>query len=91
MDTVKDIQPVSALKKRPADLIARATERRSPIVITQNGRPTAVLQDVESYEQTQKALQLLRLAVDGDQAHSRGKKIPNAKALAGLRKRLPSP
>ena len=88
MDTAKDIRPVSALKKQPADLIAQARERKSPIVITQNGQPTAVLQDVESYEQTKKALELLRLVVDGDQAHLRGKKLTNDEALARLRKCL---
>ena len=88
MDSTKDILPVSALKKQPADLIAQARERKSPIVITQNGQPTAVLQDVESYEATRKALQLLRLAVDGERAHARGKKATNEKAIARLRKRL---
>jgi prevent-host-death family protein len=88
MDSTKDILPVSALKKQPADLIAQARERKSPIVITQNGQPTAVLQDVESYEATRKALQLLRLAVDGERAHARGKKVSNEKAIARLRKRL---
>jgi prevent-host-death family protein len=88
MDSSKDIHPVSALKKQPAELIAQARERRSPIVITQNGQPTAVLVDVESYEQTRKALHLLRLAVDGDRAHARGEKVSNDRAIARLRGRL---
>ncbi len=50
MDLTNDVEPVTSLKRSAAELIARATDRHSPIVITQNGRPTAVLQDVHSYE-----------------------------------------
>ena len=73
MDLSNDVEPVTALKRSPADLIARATDRHSPIVITQNGKPTAVLQDVHSYERQQQALHLLKLFAQGEQDHRAGR------------------
>ena len=66
MDSSKDIEPVTTLKRDAAALIERARERSSPIVITQNGRPTAVLQDVESFERQRRALLLLKLLVHAE-------------------------
>lgn len=66
MDLTEDVEPVTALTRGGADLISRATERHSPMVIAQNGRPTAVLQDVASYERQRRALHLLRLLAQGD-------------------------
>jgi prevent-host-death family protein len=66
MDLTQDVEPVTSLKRRASELIARATERHSPIVITQNGRPTAVLQDVASYERQQRALHVLKLVAQGE-------------------------
>jgi prevent-host-death family protein len=73
MDLTEDVEPITALKRRTAELISRATERHSPIVITQNGRPTAVLQDVASYERQRRALHLLKLVAQGDRDHDAGR------------------
>lgn len=73
MDLSNDIEPVTALKRSAADLIARATDRHSPIVITQNGKPTAVLQDVHSYQRQQRVLHLLKLIAQGEQDHRAGR------------------
>ena len=42
------------------------TELREPLVITQNGEATAVMQDVASYEQTQETLALLKILALGN-------------------------
>jgi prevent-host-death family protein len=78
MDLTHDVEPVTSLKRSAAELIARATDRHSPIVITQNGRPTAVLQDVHSYERQQRALHLLKLLAQGDQDHRAGRTLEAA-------------
>lgn len=62
-----DIHPITALKRDAAALISRARERRSPVVITQNGRATAVLQDSQSFEEDRRAFALLKLAIQGEQ------------------------
>jgi prevent-host-death family protein len=73
MDLEHDIEPVTALKRSAAELIARASERHSPVVITQNGKPTAVLQDVQSYQRQQRALHLLKLLAQGADDHEAGR------------------
>jgi prevent-host-death family protein len=78
MDLTNDVEPVTVLKRSAAELIARATHRHSPIVITQNGRPTAVLQDVHTYERQQRALHLLKLLAKGEQDHRAGRTLDTA-------------
>jgi prevent-host-death family protein len=88
MDLTEDIEPVTALKRGASDLINRAAERHSPIVITQNGRPTAVLQDVASYERQRRALHLLKLLAQGDRDHDTGRVHDTAAVDAAVRDRL---
>jgi prevent-host-death family protein len=78
------IAPITDLKRDAATLIERATEQQAPIVITQNGRATAVLQDVQSFEEERRAFALLKLALQGDEEIARG----NHLTLAEHRKRM---
>lgn len=73
-----NIAPITELKREAASLIDRATEQRSPIVITQNGRATAVLQDVESFEQDRWAFALLKLALQGEADVAAGRTVSRA-------------
>ena len=73
-----NIAPITELKRDAASLIERASEQRSPIVITQNGRATAVLQDVESFEQDRRAFALLKLALQGDADVAAGRTVGRA-------------
>ena len=86
MDLTHDVEPVTTLKRSAAELIARATDRHSPIVITQNGRATAVLQDVETFARQRQALLLLRFLAQGEQELRRGRGIPHAVVAARVRR-----
>jgi prevent-host-death family protein len=88
MDLTEDIEPVTALTRGAADLVRRATERRRAIVITQNGRAIAVLQDVVSYERQRRALHLLKLLAQGDRDHDAGGVQDTAAVDAAIRDRL---
>lgn len=88
MHLTEDIEPVTSLKRGAAELIARASERGSPIVITQNGRPTAVLQDVASYERQRRALHLLKLVAQGERDYEAGRVHQSADVEAAVRQRL---
>ena len=84
---LQNIAPITELKRDAASLIERASEQRSPIVITQNGRATAVLQDVESFEQDRRAFALLKLALQGDADIAEGRVVSRSeykKRLAAL-------
>jgi prevent-host-death family protein len=78
------IAPITELKRDATGLIERAAEQGSPIVITQNGRATAVLQDVASYEADRRAFALLKLALEGQADLDAGRRV----TLADHRKRI---
>ena len=59
------VKPISYLKANAAEVLAKLSEEREPLVITQNGEAKAVIQDVASYEKTQETLALLKILAMG--------------------------
>ena len=88
MNFVKAIEPVTTLKSKSAELVRRARETRQPIIITQNGKATAVLQDVETYQRQREALMLLKYLARGDRDHRRGRLLSDAEVDQHFRDRL---
>ncbi len=85
------VKPISYLKANAAEVIRTLAEQREPLIITQNGEATAVIQDIASYEQTQETLALLKILALGERQFDEGKGIPSKEAFrrvrAGLAKR----
>ena len=88
MDYAKGIEPVTVLKTRSAELIRQARETGQPIIITQNGKPTAVLQDVESFQRQREALTLLKILAKGDQQISEGKVLTHDDVMRRVERKL---
>ena len=84
------IKPISYLKANAAEVLDLLTERREPLVITQNGEAKAVLQDVASYEETQETLALLKILALGSSEVDAGKVKPVADVVGRLRAKHPS-
>jgi len=83
------IKPISYFKANAAEILRDLAEVREPMVITQNGEATAVIQDVASYEATQETLALLKLLAMGNADIEAGRTIPLAEVqrrFAELRK-----
>ena len=57
------------------------------MVITQNGKTTLVIQDIESYEQTQETLALLKILALGNRQIEEGKVQTATEVLKNLRNR----
>jgi prevent-host-death family protein len=83
-----DVKPITYMKTHSAELVEAVNKKRSPIVITQNGAPRAVVMDVESYEQIQDALILLKLISQSEEALQKGQWLSQAQMEKELRKRL---
>jgi prevent-host-death family protein len=81
------VKPISYLKANAADIAARLTEVREPMVITQNGEAKFVIQDIVSYEQTQETMALLKILALGRKQIEEGKVIPAKEAMRRLRAR----
>lgn len=83
-----DIKPITYMKTHAAELVDTVNEKRSPVVITQNGEPRAVLVDVETYERTQDALILLKLIAQSEEDIRKGHWLSQSQMAAELKKRL---
>jgi prevent-host-death family protein len=82
------IKPISYVKANAAELIRELTQHGEPLVITQNGEATAVMQDVASYEATQETLALLKILALGRRQVEEGKTAAAEDVFRRLRKRL---
>ena len=88
MNYVDAIEPVTVLKTRSAELIRRAHQNGQPIIITQNGKATAVLQDIVSYQRERQALLLLKYLARGDRDHREGRVLSDEEADRHFRGKL---
>ena len=79
------VKPISYLKANAAEVLAKLTEGREPLVITQNGEARAVIQDVASFEETQETLALLKILALGNTEIEAGKVRPLSEVMARLR------
>ena len=84
MNIVKDIKPITYLKTRAADLLKQINETRRPVVITQNGKPRAVLQDPQSYENMRNAIGILKLLSQSERDIKAGKGKAQAEVFAAI-------
>jgi prevent-host-death family protein len=81
------VKPISYVKANAAELIRELKENGEPLVITQNGEATAVMQDVASYEATQETLALLKILALGRRQVGEGRTVPADEVFRRLRKR----
>ena len=81
------IKPISYLKAHAAEIVRTLAENREPLIITQNGEAKVVIQDIESYEQTQETLALLKILALGTRQIEEGKVQPALDVIKRLRKR----
>ena len=84
------IKPISYLKAHAAEIVRTLGDRREPLIITQNGEAKGVLQDIDSYEQTQETVALLKILALGNSQIEAGQVQPAANVITRLRKRRPA-
>lgn len=79
------VRSISYLKAHAAELIRDVTERQEPLVITQNGEARAVLLDVNTYDQLQETVALIKLLALADRQIEEGMLEPADDAIAAYR------
>lgn len=82
------VKPISYLKAHAPEMIRGLADNREPLIITLHGEAKAVLQDIDSYEQTQESLALLKILALTTARVEAGEAKPAAEAFAALRNRL---
>ena len=85
MKLSSQIKPISYLKAHAAEIVRNMGEQREPLIITQNGEAKVVMQDIESYEQTQETMALLKILALGKRQIEEGKVEPAAQVIKRLR------
>jgi prevent-host-death family protein len=75
---------VTTLKRRATEILAELEQEKAPILITQYGKPAAYLIDVETYEQLQQQLTMLRGIARGERAIEEGRTVTHAEAKKRL-------
>lgn len=83
-------QSVSFVKAHLAEVIQEVNASRNPIIVTQNGASTVVIQDHDSYQRTSDALIMLKLVAMGEADVSKKRTIPQSEVFSTLKKRLKS-
>ena len=82
------IKPISYFKTHAAEIIRNLSENQDALIITQNGEAKAVVQDIQTYEQTQESLAMLKLLALGRKNIDQGKFRPAEKVLKDLQKKM---
>ena len=85
------IKPISDLEANAEEIVEYVAETRNAVIITQDGRATAVLQDLKSFEEAEEKLALLTaLALSRQRAAGEGTR-PAREAIDGLRAKTDQP
>ena len=83
----RQIRPISYLKAHAAEVVRTLAGQHEPLIITQNGEAKAVLQDINSFEQAQETMALLKIFALGSRQIEAGEVQHAADVIARLRQR----
>ncbi len=81
------IKPISYLKAHASEVIRTLKDQPGPLIVTQNGVATAVVQDIDSYERVQESVATLKMLALGNRQIEGGQVQPAARVIARLRER----
>ena len=84
------IRPISYRKAHAAEIVRNLFKQGEPLVITQNGEAKVVIQDIQSYEQTQQTIAVLKILSLGMRQIDEGKIISAEDAIKNIRHRRES-
>jgi prevent-host-death family protein len=90
MGLARDIRTVTEMKARAAQLLDEVNTEKRPLIITQDGKPRAVMLDVESYDELRSAIGILKLIALGEDDIRAGNWVEQGKAFDSLEERLAS-
>jgi len=88
MKMSKAVRPISQVKARMSEIVEDMIKTREKVIITHNGEARAVLQDIESYEEMQDSLAMLKLLAMSTKSMVEGKGKPAGVAFRDIRRRI---
>ena len=79
---------VTTLKRRATRVLSELHETGEPVLITEHGKPSAYLVDVESFEQMQSRMSILEGIARGERAVFENRTFSHAEAKRRMKKWL---
>jgi prevent-host-death family protein len=79
---------LSDFKSDASQWLKRLQDESDAVVLTQNGRASAVVQSYETFQRQQQALLMLKLLAQGEADIAAGRLIPQEEVFAKLRERF---
>jgi prevent-host-death family protein len=79
---------LSDFKSDASQWLKRLQEESDAVVLTQNGRASAVVQSYETFQRQQQALLMLKLLAQGEADIAAGRLIPQEEVFTKLRERF---
>jgi prevent-host-death family protein len=73
MKLSKSVKPISLVKARMSEIVDHLSKTHEKVIITHNGEARAVLQDIESYEEMQDSLAMLKIVAMSTKSMLQGK------------------
>ncbi|MGF1841667.1 MULTISPECIES: type II toxin-antitoxin system Phd/YefM family antitoxin [Vibrio] len=82
------VELVTSLKRQATKILADLHDSKEPVLITEHGKPSAYLVDVDDYEFMQNRLAILEGIARGERAIANGKVTSHSKAKEKMSKWL---
>ena len=79
---------VTTLKRQATKILSELHESKEPILITEHGKPSAYLVDVEDFESLQRRMAILEGIARGESAALEGRTVSHDEAKAKMKKWL---
>lgn len=83
-----DVWPVTEFRANASSVLDQVHATKRPVILTQHGRSTAVLMDVDVYEGLLDEVELLRAVRTGEEQLAAGEVIAHEDVEARIRARL---
>jgi prevent-host-death family protein len=84
----ESIKSISHVKAHMSEIVDDMSKTHKKIIITQNGEAKAVLQDIESFDEMQESLAMLKLVAMSTKSMVEGKEQSLDEAFSDVRKRI---
>ena len=88
MKLKESIKPISQVKAKMSEIVEDISKTHKKIVITHNGEARAVLQDIESYEELQESLAMLKIVALSTKSMIKGKGKPVKETFSDIRRTI---
>ena len=82
------VELVTTLKRQATKILADLHKSKEPVLITEHGKPSAYLVDVEDFDLMQARMRLLEGLSRGERAIQEGRTLPHKEAEKAMAKWL---